>query len=196
MRVLITSDSFLFAESIGCSLKNIYDIIDVCIEDINNIDKIYENKYDMLIFYRTKDNDYFEEIINLKKIINKTIIIDQLKDENILSICIEHDINAYITDIEDEYEFKYIINKVVKGDKFYDSKSMSKIIKKPRVEIELILTTREEEVMVEVGKGLSNRDIANMLGVTEFTIKKHLSNILSKLKLKSRKDIIVYVNEK
>ncbi|WP_373600098.1 response regulator transcription factor [Paraclostridium bifermentans] len=196
MRVLITSDSFLFAESIGCSLKNIYEIIDVCIEDTNNIYKTYENKYDMLVFYRTKATDYFQEIINLKKIISKIIIIDQLKDENLLSICIDNDIDAYITDIEDEYEFKYVIDKVIKGVKFYDSEVMSRIIKQPRLEIELFLTEREEEVMVEVGKGLSNRDIANMLGVTEFTIKKHLSNIFNKLKLKSRKDIIVYVNEK
>lgn len=196
MKVVITSDSFLFAESIGCSLKNIYESIDVDIDNINNIDKTYENKYDILIFYRTKEIDYLDKIINLKNSRSKIIIIDQLKDENVLSICIEHDIDAYITDIEDEYEFKYILNKVIRGDKFYDSKAMSKIVKKPRPEIELFLTSREEEVMLEVGKGLSNRDIANMLGVTEFTIKKHLSNILNKLKLKSRKDIIVYVNEK
>lgn len=196
MKVVITSDSFLFAESIACSLKNIYESIDVDIDNINNIDKTYENKYDILIFYRTKEIDYLDKIINLKNSRSKIIIIDQLKDENVLSICIEHDIDAYITDIEDEYEFKYILNKVIRGDKFYDSKAMSKIIKKPRPEIELFLTSREEEVMLEVGKGLSNRDIANMLGVTEFTIKKHLSNILNKLKLKSRKDIIVYVNEK
>lgn len=196
MKVVITSDSFLFAESIGYSLKNIYESIDVDIDNINNIDKTYENKYDILIFYRTKEIDYLDKIINLKSSRSKIIIIDQLKDENVLSICIEHDIDAYITDIEDEYEFKYILNKVIGGDKFYDSKAMSKIVKKPRPEIELFLTSREEEVMLEVGKGLSNRDIANMLGVTEFTIKKHLSNILNKLKLKSRKDIIVYVNEK
>lgn len=195
MKVLIISDSFLFTESIGYSLKNMYENIDVYIDDINNIDKTYENRYDILFFFRTKDTDYFEEIINLKNDIRKTIIIDQLRDENILSMCIEHDIDAYITDIEDEYEFKYIINKVRSGYKFYDSNIISKIIKKTSLEIE-ILTPREEEVMEEVRKGLSNRDIANILGVTEFTIKKHLSNILNKLKLKNRKDIILYVNEK
>ncbi len=195
MKVLIISDSFLFTESIGYSLKNMYENIDVYIDDINNIDKTYENRYDILFFFRTKDTDYFEEIINLKNDIRKTIIIDQLRDENILSMCIEHDIDAYITDIEDEYEFKYIINKVRSGYKFYDSNIISKIIKKTSLEIE-ILTPRDEEVMEEVRKGLSNRDIANILGVTEFTIKKHLSNILNKLKLKNRKDIILYVNEK
>lgn len=171
MNVLIISDSFLFAESIGYSLKNIYESIDVYIDDINNIDKIYENRYDMLVFYITKVVDHFEEIINLKSTMNKIIIIDKLKDENVLSLCIENNIDVYINDIEDEYEFKYIINKIIRGEKFYDSNSISKIIKRPRTKKELFLTKREEEVMLEVGKGLSNRDIANMLGITEFTIK-------------------------
>ena len=37
MKVLIISDSFLFAQSIGYSLKNMYENIDIFIEDINNI---------------------------------------------------------------------------------------------------------------------------------------------------------------
>lgn len=195
MNILIVSDSFLFAESIGYSLKNMYENIDIFIEDINNIDKTYENVYDILFFLRTKDTCCFEKVINIKNVIKKIIVIDRLMDENILSMCIEHNIDAYITDIEDEYEFKYIINKVLSGYKFYDSNIIYKIIKKTSLEIE-VLTPREEEVVKEVRKGLSNRDIANVLGVTEFTIKKHLSNILYKLKLKNRKDIILYSSEK
>ncbi len=195
MKVLIISDSFLFAQSIGYSLKNMYENIDIFIEDINNIDKKYENLYDILFFLRTKDGCCFEKVTNTKNFIKNIIVIDRLMDENILSMCIEHNINAYITDVEDEYEFKYIINKVLRGYKFYDSNIMYKIVKKTNLEIET-LTPREEEVVKEVRKGLSNRDIANALGVSEFTVKKHLSNILYKLKLKNRKDIILYSSEK
>ena len=48
--------------------------------------------------------------------------------------------------------------------------------------------------MLEVKKGLSNKEIADKLGITESTVKKHLSSVLQKLNFKSRKDVIIYGN--
>ena len=48
------------------------------------------------------------------------------------------------------------------------------------------LTSRELEVLRLVAKGLSNREIADILFVTLGTVKKHLNNIFSKLNVKSR----------
>lgn len=45
-------------------------------------------------------------------------------------------------------------------------------------------------------KGLSNKNIAKEVDVTEYTIKKHVSSILSKLNLKNRQDIIIYAIER
>ncbi len=54
-----------------------------------------------------------------------------------------------------------------------------------------IITDREKEVMIEASKGLSNREISKKLNITEFTVKKHLSHVMSKLNYKSRKEIIL-----
>ena len=48
------------------------------------------------------------------------------------------------------------------------------------------LTTRERDVLKLVGEGLSNPDIARRLGLSEHTIHRHVSNILTKLDLPSR----------
>ena len=48
------------------------------------------------------------------------------------------------------------------------------------------LTEREKEVLQLVAKGLSNKIIAQSLSVSEGTVKIHLSNIMSKLKVSSR----------
>ena len=48
------------------------------------------------------------------------------------------------------------------------------------------LTTREREVLAGVARGLSNRAIADELGITERTARTHVSNILAKLGLASR----------
>ena len=48
------------------------------------------------------------------------------------------------------------------------------------------LTRREREVLAEIAKGRSNREIARALGVSEKTTKAHVSNILRKLNVQDR----------
>jgi DNA-binding NarL/FixJ family response regulator len=54
------------------------------------------------------------------------------------------------------------------------------------------LTERELEVLALVGRGLSNKEIATDLGITERTARTHVSNILGKLGLASRTQAALY----
>lgn len=56
------------------------------------------------------------------------------------------------------------------------------------------LTPREYDVLEELGKGLSNYEIAKNLYISENTVKKHVSNILSKLELTHRTQAALLVN--
>ncbi|TDD92217.1 response regulator [Actinomadura rubrisoli] len=49
-----------------------------------------------------------------------------------------------------------------------------------------VLTAKEREVLVRVGGGLSNTDIAAALHMSEATVKTHVSRILTKLSLTNR----------
>jgi DNA-binding NarL/FixJ family response regulator len=48
------------------------------------------------------------------------------------------------------------------------------------------LTGREREVLAELAKGRSNREIARALGVSEKTVKAHVSSVLAKLGVQDR----------
>lgn len=55
--------------------------------------------------------------------------------------------------------------------------------------LELGLTRREAEVAMQIGKGLSNKEIAVELNISETTVKKHIANIFEKLDVKKREEI-------
>jgi two-component system, NarL family, nitrate/nitrite response regulator NarL len=54
------------------------------------------------------------------------------------------------------------------------------------------LTDRELEVVAEIAAGLNNRDIANKLGISELTVKRHLTNIFDKLGVVSRLELALF----
>ncbi|HWL26221.1 MAG TPA: response regulator transcription factor [Ureibacillus sp.] len=54
------------------------------------------------------------------------------------------------------------------------------------------LTPREQDVLAELTKGKSNREIASSLFVTEKTVKTHISNIFNKLDVQDRTQAALY----
>ncbi len=54
------------------------------------------------------------------------------------------------------------------------------------------LTDREVEILRLVGRGLSNREIAEQLTITETTVRTHMANILGKLHLATRSQAVLY----
>ena len=57
---------------------------------------------------------------------------------------------------------------------------------------ENLLTSREEQVVALVADGLSNRNVAAELGLSEHTVKKYLFRIFEKLGISSRVELVLY----
>jgi DNA-binding NarL/FixJ family response regulator len=57
---------------------------------------------------------------------------------------------------------------------------------------EKLLTSREEQVVALVSDGLSNRNVATELGISEHTVKKYLFRIFDKLGISNRVELVLY----
>ena len=55
-----------------------------------------------------------------------------------------------------------------------------------------LLTKREDDVVKLVADGLSNRNVAHKLGLTEHTVSNYLFRIYEKLGISSRVELVLY----
>jgi two-component system, NarL family, nitrate/nitrite response regulator NarL len=67
-------------------------------------------------------------------------------------------------------------------DAIHTLQARSKALKRAAV-----LSEREKEVLAHVARGARNREIAEELAISEFTVKRHMQNILQKLDVPSRR---------
>jgi two-component system, NarL family, nitrate/nitrite response regulator NarL len=96
-------------------------------------------------------------------------------------------------------ELLYAIRLVGNGRKYYDPGLLEMMMSSGDKEDTRLLndlTPKELEVLSELGLGLSNREIAQKLYITENTVKKHVSQILDKLHLSDRTQAALYANIK
>ena len=58
------------------------------------------------------------------------------------------------------------------------------------------LTHRQQEVLTLIAEGLSNQDIGTQLGISVRTVERHRENIMARLNLHSRTDLVKYALRK
>ena len=58
------------------------------------------------------------------------------------------------------------------------------------------LTPREEEVLSLVGEGLANKQIARRLGISEKTVKAHLTNVFQSIGVESRTEAALWAQQR
>lgn len=60
----------------------------------------------------------------------------------------------------------------------------------------IVLTRRQQEVLVQLAKGYPNKRIATALGLAETTVRAHVSDILQALNVKNRTEAVVAAGER
>ncbi|QOR67273.1 response regulator transcription factor [Cytobacillus suaedae] len=126
------------------------------------------------------------------------LILTSFSDQDHVIPAIQAGATGYqLKDIEPD-ELVKAIKAVYNGDSQLHPKVtahvMTHLLKGDKKESNLLdeLTRRELEVLAEIAKGKSNKEIASSLVITEKTVKTHVSNILAKLELADRTQAALY----
>ncbi|KAF0822046.1 response regulator [Cytobacillus firmus] len=128
----------------------------------------------------------------------KIMILTSFSDQDHVIPAIEAGASGYqLKDIEPDILVQAIVQ-LMKGENQLHPKATSHLLthltNKNSTERQPIeeLTKRELEVLREIAKGKSNKEIASSLFITEKTVKTHVSNLLSKLELADRTQAALY----
>jgi two-component system, NarL family, response regulator NreC len=132
------------------------------------------------------------------------VILSMHSDESYVMRALKAGARAYLMKDSAEADLIRAIRSVREGKSFF-SPSVSKMLLEDYVrqlqqrgeeDSYELLTTREREILQLLAEGKSNKDVANLLNVSIYTVETHRAHILQKLGLHTVPDLILYAVRK
>ncbi|MEK5037223.1 response regulator transcription factor [Sporosarcina sp. FSL K6-3457] len=113
----------------------------------------------------------------------------------------EIDVDGYVLKEALPEELIHALRMIGRGRKYYDPGVLDLVMMSKENLFQKDchvnqLTPKEKEVLLELGMGLSNKEISKALYISEYTVKKHVSQVLAKLELADRTHAALYANAK
>jgi DNA-binding NarL/FixJ family response regulator len=138
--------------------------------------------------------------IKIEGLAVKVMILTSFYDQDHILPAIEAGAAGYYLKDSDPDELVSAIRKIHDGEKQFHSKVTTQLVSALTGKVETKndeslqdkLTKREMDVLKEITRGKSNKEIAASLFITEKTVKTHVSNILAKTQLQDRTQLALY----
>lgn len=132
------------------------------------------------------------------------VILSMHSDESYVIRSLKAGARAYLLKDSAESDLISAIHAITEGKSFF-SPMVRKLLKEDYMhqldemgaeDTYELLTTREREVLQLVAEGKSNKDVANLLNLSLYTVETHRTHILQKLNLHSVPELILYAVRK
>ncbi len=138
---------------------------------------------------------------------SRVIMLTVSEDEQDLATALRHGAQGYLLKTIDGELLAEAIRRAMRGEPVVSPEMMGKLVaafqsqgapapELPPDEPASPLSPREEEVLREIARGASNKEIARTLDIAETTVKIHVQHILRKLGLASRVQAAVYASDR
>ena len=195
MKILMVDDDLLVLNALSTILgKSGYEIVLATTDSKKAIETYKKNKIDVVILdIRMKevngvdvaieilDFDKDAKIMLLTTFNDRDNIIRAL-NKGVLGVILKDNVASLIPAIES----------VSLGNKILDNElNLKNLFNTTKKDFEL-LTQKEIEILEQIAKGLSNKEISEKLFLSEGTVRNYISGILEKLELRDRTQLAIY----
>lgn len=190
MRLLIAEDQSMLRDAMA-TLLSMQDSVESVLQAKNGkeaIDLISTNNIDVAILDVEMPEATGLEVLEYTRSNNihcKVVIVTTFKRMGYFERAIKNNVDAYVLKDRSIDELMETINNVLAGHKEYSPELMKNIFNSHNP-----LTNQEKIILIKIKEGLSNKEIANALFLSEGTIRNYISNILTKLNCKNRTEAV------
>lgn len=198
-RLLLADDHPIVLEGLACLLQEEgFDIVARCSSGDAAIAAIAEQDPDIAVLDIKMPGAtglaILRDIRSRGALRPKVIILTASLDHNQIVEAVELEVDGLVLKELVADRIVECIEKVADGVQWIDNDALKRVIgdlaqREARAAATRPLSARETEAARLAARGMRNRDIAQVLGLTESTVKMHLGNAFSKLGVASRAEL-------
>lgn len=201
-RLILADDHAVFREGMKRMLEDsgLFTVVAQAGDGKTLVEKALSTPYDLILTDLSMPNmNGFEAIAEIRKQnpAAKLVVLSMHKDRDLFKKAVQLGIDGYILK-EDVFEqMIHCLKTVVSGEKSY-SPRLTNFITADYVMRETdelayeILTKREQEVLRLLGKGQSNKEIADFLDLSVRTVETHRASIMRKMDFHNIQELVTY----
>jgi DNA-binding NarL/FixJ family response regulator len=130
----------------------------------------------------------------------RVLMLTSFADDDAVMASVMAGASAFLLKTTPGEEIARAIEGVAKGESMLDPRVTSRLLAQVRdlatsgpADDKAKLTENEQKILERIARGLTNREIAAEVFLSEKTVKKYVSNILDKLDLKRRSEAAAYI---
>jgi len=208
LNILIADDHELIREGIRHSLQDLDPGCDIFeAEDEQQVRAVLQSEHvDVLLLDLVLPNGKSFKLLE-SAVINypemKVAMLTASDDVNDVRKCMDYGASAFITKTSGKSNLVNALRLVIAGGVYISPELIGKINQsqtdatanaddEKKVNS---LTNRQREVLALVCKGSSNKEIASLLGLSENTVKIHVTAILKSLDVRNRTQAVLFANK-
>jgi len=207
LKVLLADDKEVFREGLARLLEEqeYIEVVSQCANGKQAIKDVKETKTDVVLIDSNildcGSNEATREMKKSSPQVRVAVLTDS-KNERELFSAIESGATGYLQKDAKVEDIVKSIELIGKGEVVVSPPLAEKLVGKfasmrqKEAEEPTGLTDREVEMVKLLPKGLTNKEMAETLFVTDNTVKVHVKNILGKLQLRNRQQLAAYAVQK
>lgn len=209
IKILIADDQELIRQSLQIILNNEadFEVTDAVANGLEVVRSVRKNRPDIIlmdIHMPEMDGVVCTQIIKENYPDIKIIIVTTFDDDEYVFNALKYGASGYMLKGASMKELSDAIRKVYQGNAMINGDIASKVVKlfskmaqsNLTIQVDELqsdsLKENEWQIIVQVGSGLSNKEIATKLNLSEGTVRNSLSIILSKLGLRDRTQLAIW----